>query len=507
MRLLIQCILFLFCISFLYAADNALALQDFIHNLETTCPGFTDNNLTLAKADAALKEGRAVLYPVISISAPVNYQYNPQRVIFSTGNTEVLALDGSSLAVIPEVSISQYLPTAGVLGVALKSSYSQMNIAEISPAEYAALAEQQGFPANTNIFRNTPNLAISYTQPLTFENSYQAGLTLLQASYAMAKKNFHITRNLLVYNGVRSFCELAVLDKALQLAKSGFQLATNTYQETDQDYKLGRATQVLLLKAQAALKKAELEVTSAQDAYTITFAQFRALYGIAPDARISINQDYPATLINTDHLTDEVLQNNPELRIAADSCRISQANLTQAKAANVFTLGLGANWLFDSNETRITEPGRAFASPFTDSGNTGFTLNVTLSGKLFDGNVKKQKIQQAELNVQIAERALTAKKAELQNQLKRLQAAVAKCQSNVEYQKINLQVAKLEYDNVTEKLALGQVSRLELQLLTRNLDTARMSLIQAQNDWLFTSLELLILAGTDLWEYFQKGSE
>ena len=502
-------VFYLLCAISLQAAEKTLLLQDFILGLEKNCAAFRENIINLAKAEAAYKEGKAVMYPVISISAPINYQYMPQNVLFTVSDVEVKSLNSTSVAVAPEVTLSQYLPTAGTLGVSFKNSFSQINMGELSPPEYTTIAEQQDYYINGIIYKNTPNLTISYSQPLTLENSYQAGLSLIESSYAIAKSNYRNFRNLLIYNAVKSYTNLQYLKAALALSESANQSADNAYKETDQNYRLGRITRITLLKAQASLKKALLELNTARDTYKIAFQQFCRTYGIEEDVLIPDDISpavFPVIPDNEASILDDVMKNNAELQIIGHKRDISRANLSRAKAEDVLTLGLGAHCSFDTTENSVNDPGRAFLSPFSEYGNPALSFSITLSGKLFDGNARQEKIKQAALDLQIAELSLTEKKDDLQNQASHLLSIIQNNNNTREYQKINLEIAELEYNNGKKDLELGLISKVDFQSLARNLDTVRLSLLQAQNDYWLAGLELFILTGADLWAYFQKGN-
>ena len=119
--------------------------------------------------------------------------------------------------------------------------------------------------------------------------------------------------------------------------------------------------------------------------------------------------------------------------------------------------------------------------------NLSYALGVTLNIPIYNKFQTQTAVKQSKLNYQLA--VLMEKQSET-DLFNNIQQAYLKAQAAVENYKAaqrNYETAKKSYDYAVERLAVGSINQLEVNLAKTNLETAQSKFTQSKYEYLFNT--------------------
>jgi outer membrane protein TolC len=235
-------------------------------------------------------------------------------------------------------------------------------------------------------------------------------LSRASATAAVASAELEIARRGLTVTVVSLFYGSIAADHKVAVAQRAAQEASNFTQLTQQRESAREAAHADVVKAELQQQQRDRDVADALLQQQKSRLELAVL--LFPDPRspftLTTAADVPSLAPRAD-VEAAATQGNPELRSALDSLRVSNLDVTAARAAYLPDLGLSVAYGIDAAH---------FASQEADGArNLGYSATATLDIPLWDWLSTEHKVRQAKIFRDAAQTALSATQRRLIAQL------------------------------------------------------------------------------------------
>jgi outer membrane protein len=479
------------------AAQEPLGLAETFGYLETTSRRWLADEMALQEARLAYRRTRAIIYPVLDLSAPVSVN----STLGETFTTQVgpstveVQRDGAySLSVSPGLTLRQSLPTGGTLSATLSDTVSVSDPGNFDPSSVG-----DSYPTDERV-DHTLAFGLSLDQPLYFRGSaFAASLELAENTLGRAQLGRDRQRNQLAYEAASLYYEIQFLAYSRSLVASRNEASARRLETIEREFELGMHTRSVLLQAQLSLQKAEIDLYDAQRALDQTLGEFRGLYGLPEDASIGERVDtFPLREFDPDETLELALGANPDVKML----RLSVADAANAviiyDAERAPRLSIGADLTYaDRSEEDL--PDRS----------TGLRGNVMITANLLDGRTAR--LRRDELALASSRAAIELEQAEMA--LRRdITSAIEDLERNrryMDYLLAAVEVAAYEFDKGGRDRNLGVITDRTLGDLGLALEAARLEIARATVEDNLLRIRLLATQGEDIMQLViaQEGAQ
>ncbi len=476
-------------------SEDKLNLSNLLERFKEHSPDFVSSLLSLESARANYREYMAGLYPSVSTSTVLSVVNNTKTEGTYLGSDYTIE-NARNWSLTPSLSINQYLPTGGTLTLTLKDNLGITSNGSITPD---ALSEVLG--GTEARYSNTPEIGLTLSQPIFFEDAYGAGKRIAENNLKIAKKNYLSRLNSEVFALVNEYFNLKFLKSKLQLISFRFNDAKASYETTKKRYKLGKVSRLNLLRAEAAFKKAGIDWESARENFVVAKKRFCMKYGfddsVAIDSTIEDICDY-SILKNREEVVERTLSGNVNLALANYNLSIAMDNLINTKLSRAPVVTIGGGLSFSTTAGSTTDFKSALENSFNDNASPVISGSITLSAKLFDAGSFDAKLKAARSSMESERYRLKAEREKIKGKVEDLLDEIEKTKKLYEYAKLNLQIAEMEYEKAKTDFRLGRTTQGDLNKYNMELENARLDLLNYRMEINSDYLNILILMGENL---------
>jgi outer membrane protein len=305
------------------------------------------------------------------------------------------------------------------------------------------------------------------TQTIYSGGRLAATVKAQEASLLAQRESLRQADETLIQSVVNAYTGVLQAGEALQIAKDNVDVLVRQREDAQARFTVGTQTRTDVAQAESRLASARSQYTSAQNTVDNARAQYRVVVGQSPtklDVAPSLTSLLPATLAAA---LDAARENNPLLRSAYLTERVSAAQIAVAKSVNHpnVALGLTAGYTPDA---------------FSQRNNLGVTGTAQVSVPLYTGLSTASNIRSAvEANRQDNIRIETQRRAleqSVTNAWNALTAAHASIQSNTEA----VNAAELVAEGNRQQLNVGLSTTLDVLNAEQELRTAQLNLVNAK---------------------------
>ena len=320
-------------------------------------------------------------------------------------------------------------------------------------------------------------------------NQIRQNKILLEAD----NSNLDKIKNDLILDVVVSYMQVVYNEDLLKASKEQLLVAAQTLKRENALMDVGNKTMADISQAKAQVATAELNVTNAQNALTISYLTLSQLMEMGADmnsfkvvaptlAEIEIAQ----TNYKANDVYNIALKTQPDIKLAALNTQAAEKGIAVAKGAYYPKISLDAglrssySYTFNSNF-----PQDNFSTQVNDRFNQyiGLTLQVPIfNGLSAKSNVKRAKInyQGYQIQEQLAKNNLSKIIAQAVADLKAAESRYVSTQNTYNAQKDAFNVIDQRYN-------VGLVNSLDYNTSITNRNKAEIDFIQAKYDLLFRS--------------------
>lgn len=375
---------------------------------------------------------------------------------------------------------------AGFLpGVSLNAG--QSNSITNSRQEYLSGQINERENAKSNSFTTSVNMNWTIFDGFRMFNNYSMLSDQLKAGEYSTRLEIENTISEVLknyYNIVQLNQKVKVFEKAVSLGEERTGIAGEMFI-------IGSGSRLDLLQAEVDLNTDKSQLLDLQERISEASIVLNQL--LARDAGITFavedtfslmpGFDYEQLLKKTEAGNVSLLMSNLDIEMAMNQLKEIRGSRLPGIGVN-----LGYNFNVQASESGFVKSGRT----------SGLNYGITASMSLFDGfNLNRQE-KNAKIRIEAAELQLESYRSELRAALLSTYTAYSYRLKMVEFEKLNLQTANINFDIAGERYRLGELSGIEYREAQKNLLLANERLINAQFEVRLLEITLLQISGSIL---------
>ncbi len=305
---------------------------------------------------------------------------------------------------------------------------------------------------------------------LLYDFGKRDALVELSKSYKLSSEDkIDLIKNNLGYQTVKAFYSVLFFQKAIDVKNKQIDNLNKHIDLTRKMVESGSATDFDILTTKVKLAAVQNQKTDMENAFKQAKIYLKGLMGIPDQKEINISGDFFAdtTMYNSDSLIIKAFTQRSELVLAKDNVKSAKLNKDLISTENNPLLNIFAQGGFKNGYPMDLNKIRG-----------NWTVGINARIPIFDGNLKENKVEEAEANMKSA----SAKILELERNIKTdVQKSVADYNSNLaKFKTTELQVeqAKQAVDRAEIRYRDGVITNLDLIDAETSLSGAELQYVQ-----------------------------
>lgn len=403
-----------------------------------------------------------------------------------------------------KLSVSQLLPTAGNIVLALEDTMSMSTVGSRTVG---------GSTTNPDpLYSQKPRFSLGLVQPL-FLNGKLLDLDLFPATLRKAQLGYlaqdlanQAQRNQAVSQAAQIFLSIVQLRKGVAQSESALAVAEGNLAALQQNFSLGSIAEVDLLDAKIGLSRQKQALAELRSTLAKTERLLAHSLGRDTLEGLTLGDDIPVLDIaaSRDEIAQKALAGHPLIRakgLSAEEKRVDDVLAGQQYAATFnLSLSLSPRYPFDAANSpyTTTDVGASFADLFKDGAGQDYALSAGLTIRLFDGGKQEQSRAGNRALAAIADQGLIAQRQAVLDQLDLDLMQKAALEEKITLLEESVSLGEKRLANERNLLARGKTTEREVAAKRADSEARANELWRARADLLLTVLDLYSLAGEDL---------
>lgn len=352
-----------------------------------------------------------------------------------------------------------------------------------------------GQPAGTYVpvkfgTKYNANAGVSFKQVL-FDGQVFVGLQARKASMDLRKKSADITNENITANIYKVYYQLVVAKTQVQLLEANIVRLQKLSHDVTEIYKNGFAEKLDVDKLTVQMANLQTEKVKVLNSITNGYNGLKVLMGMPiKDSLVltdSLNEEQLTANILTS--TEYKYSDRSEFQALELTKELNAFNIKRFKLSRIPILNLEANYAEQAQRSKFdffkgSRPW--FATSY---------VGVNLSVPLFRGFSLTAKIAQAKLSLQQTQNQLDFLKISIDNDVAAAKNNFATAIASIAYQRQNIQLAELVYNQTKKKYEVGTGSATEINTAQVDLKTAQTNYVSALYDAIIARIDLLKAVG------------
>ncbi len=470
-----QCILVIIILLLVVSAVNAapFTLPDLMNALQADNAAWQNNEASSKAGYSQYLSNRASLFPSITGDLPLSYSgYLNENT--PEGYTRQ---EGNSLSIRPGISLTQLIPTAGLLSATVSDEITRSEITNLNNTSFDP------------VWNNSINVSAALSQPIYFGNAYQAAKTAIEKNLENNRLKTLEMRNQLVIAAIQDYYNIKQALYTRELIQSRLEKDRENYKRVEREWELGLWTKSVLYQAQTLLIKSETDLLEGEQTLEALMGLFRSSFGLEADPEFLPEVIlYPREEMEIGEIIAEVRANSPETVQISNGLDLQRSAIVsyEKEHAPVFTLGGGWNMNNGLKDNEAT--------------GSSFSISLGISANLYDGGSFRNTRDKMDFELEGIEETLTARTIQLENQTRGLLDSITRALQLAELYDLQEEASRYEYEKGLLDLELGQITKKELSEHRINLENALLAIQQNKININIYYLHLLSSMGRDLSE-------
>lgn len=307
------------------------------------------------------------------------------------------------------------------------------------------------------------------------------------------KANTDKVKNDLILQVVTSYLQILYNIDLLKAANVQLGVAKQQLNREQQLLDVGNKTLADLSQAKSQLATAELNVTNADNALTISYLTLAQLMDVPSSTKYEVKAPLlesfsaPKTRYNPDEVYADAIGLFPDIKLAALRTEAAKKSVDVAKGALYprlgFNAGLGSSYsyIFGYNDANI--PQRTFSEQLNDR--FGQNIGLSLSIPIFNGLQARSGVRKAKISLLQTQTDEQLAKNNLNKVIYQAVADLKAAESRYRSTTNTFQAQKDAFNVIEQRYAVGLVNSLDYSTSQSNMNKAEVDMIQAKYDLLF----------------------
>ena len=340
-------------------------------------------------------------------------------------------------------------------------------------------------------FNGSLNASLNLFQGFQKMNQIKQNKLLLEADQTNTEK----VKNDLILQVITSYLQILYNKDFLVTANQQLIVAEKQSKQQQQLLDVGNKTLADLSQAKSQVATAQLSVTNAANALTISYLTLAQLMDIPSSTKYEIqaplmaNFNNPSTQYNPDQIYDEALKIFPDIKLASIRTEAAKQAINVAKGNYYPSLSFGGSigTNYSSSRFRVVSAGIVenypFFDQFTDNFNQAIGLNLQIP--IFTGFTARSSVRRARINFQQNQTQEQLTKNNLNKVIYQAVADLKAAEGRYQATTDTYKAQKDAYYVIEQRYEVGLVNSLDYSTAQTNLNKAEIDLIQAKYDLLF----------------------
>jgi outer membrane protein len=302
------------------------------------------------------------------------------------------------------------------------------------------------FPAGTE---NTMSIGATLEQPL-FTGAVFFATSIAKTYAEIAEKSYYSSKAELIKNVTKAYYSFLLSKEFLKLSEITLKSSEDNLKNTEAMYNAGIVPEYDYLRAKVQYQNVLPEVENAKNSITLAGNSLKILLGLELDQQIEISDSIVYNKIeigNETNLTEDLLDNNLTLTRLKMQIDLQDKAVSYQFSKNFPELYFNGNW---NSQAQENDPRPFNKWRYKNSVYIGFNLKIPL----FDGWQTTSRVEQANLDLQIARETYLKTEKALKNsldekvlKLKETEYQVNAYQTAIEQASLGYEYAKKRYSN------------------------------------------------------------
>ena len=285
----------------------------------------------------------------------------------------------------------------------------------------------------------------------------------------------------------QAFYGVLLAKESLAVMTQIYENAQANYESALQRYQVGKAPELVKLRAQVNVMNAEPNVSSAENAVLLATWQLKAVMGLNLDTEIEVVgdlRDY-VDLLLTPYVSEDDISNNSSMIQLGIQDRMLESNIRMLKKQYLPTLAASINYNYSAmgdDELR-----------WFPSSNAALSLSIPV----FDGFQKHYNIKQSKITKDILEVQRQDTERQIRIAIRNYNDRIALCVKNYTAANSTVEIAQKSYEISAKMYEVGKTTLVELNDAQLALSQALLTQAQAVYEFMVAKASLDELIGKE----------
>jgi outer membrane protein TolC len=291
-------------------------------------------------------------------------------------------------------------------------------------------------------------------QQLLFQPDVFVGLQARQTALDLSQSLIDQSRERIKDSAYRRYYAILIAQKQVYFLNESVKRLEKLYRDDSIMYVNGFAERLDLDKVQVQLNNLKTTTSIVESSVNISYAALKFALGLSQKDSIVLKEE-----LSTEAIKENILDDNFKYE---DRAEIRKLDAKRHRLGYLPTVALAGNYSI------VGQGQKFFTNPETKWFKTAF-VGMNVNVPIFDGNQRKQRVQQSLLNVEKLENttALVKQGIDLQQTITR--EILKNALLNLDTQERNMRLAETVYNTTKKKFEVGLGSSFEV--------------LQSDNDW------------------------
>ncbi|MBC7507246.1 MAG: TolC family protein [Ferruginibacter sp.] len=325
---------------------------------------------------------------------------------------------------------------------------------------------------------------------LLFDGQVFVGLQARKTSIDARQKAAEVTQENIKANIYKIYYQLVVSKTQIDLLDANIVRLQKLDHDTREIYKNGFAEKVDVDKLTVQIANLQTEKLKALNSVANGYMGLKVLMGMPIKDSLVLTDTLSDTQIKENILESSNYKYNDrkEYQLLELTNKLNTYNIKRYKLSQIPTLSLNANYNKQAQRTAFDflKKGDWFTTSYI-----GFSLNVPM----FKGFSTRAKIAKSKLELQQTQNQLEGLKINIDNDVEVAKNNFTTAAATMDYQKQNMALAELVYEQTKKKYEIGTGSATEINTAQVELKTAQTNYISALYDAIIARVDLLKATG------------
>lgn len=310
-------------------------------------------------------------------------------------------------------------------------------------------------------------------QQLLFQPDVFVGLQARQTALDLSSAVIEQTKEKIKDSAYRRYYAILIAQKQLFFLNESVKRLEKLYHDDSIMYKNGFAERLDLDRVQVQLNNLRTTTSIVESGVNLSYAALKFALGISQKDVVVLKEDLTPETLKNDVLDDNFrYEDRAEMRTLDYSKRLRELDIKRHRLGYLPTVALAGSY------SVVGQGRKFFTSPETSWFKTAF-VGLNLNVPIFDGSQRKQRVKQAELNVEKLNNTIDLAKQGIDFEQVITKESLVNALRNLDIQERNQQLAQRVYNSTKLKFEEGLGSSFEVLQADQDYQTAQSNYFNA----------------------------